>query len=180
MVASGRGQAEGSEGEAALAGDRLRALFDEHYRALVKLASFYLDEVAACEEVVQDAFVRLLDGRRPADPAKAAPYLRSAVLNGARSQLRKREVRRRPWPRPAAPPELTPEASAIAADEQARVLGALRQLPDRQADVLTLRYWMELSEAEIAETLGISTGSVKTHAYRGIARLAVLLGEEDT
>ena len=57
-------------------------------------------------------------------------------------------------------------------DEQRRVLAALRSLPDRQRDVLTLRYYLDLSEAEIAQTLGITPGSVKTHAHRGIAALA--------
>jgi RNA polymerase sigma factor (sigma-70 family) len=60
----------------------------------------------------------------------------------------------------------------VASDEARRVLTALRSLPDRQREVLTLRFYLDLSEAEIAETLGISSGSVKTHAHRGMAALA--------
>jgi RNA polymerase sigma factor (sigma-70 family) len=64
-----------------------------------------------------------------------------------------------------------PEAGAMASDETRQVLAALRTLPDRQREVLALRYYLDLSEAEIAVTLGISPGSVKTHAHRGLAAL---------
>ena len=79
-------------------GVQLRTLYDEHYRSLVKMAAFYLDDVWSCEEVVQDAFVKLLTGRRVTAPGTEGAYLRSAVLNGARSQLRKRKVRREKQP----------------------------------------------------------------------------------
>jgi RNA polymerase sigma-70 factor (sigma-E family) len=150
----------------------LDTLYREHYRSLVKLASLLVDDVGTCEEIVQDAFVAVhRRGPMLRDEAKAPAYLRSAVLNGARSQLRRRQVRRRhlaPVPDPAPPAE----HGAIASDEQRRVIAALRSLPDRQRDVLTLRYYLDLSEAEIAQTLGISPGSVKTHAHRGLAALA--------
>ena len=57
-------------------------------------------------------------------------------------------------------------------------LQAVRGLPKRQSEVLLLRYYLDLTEVEIADTLGISTGSVKTHASRGIARLGQLLEDE--
>ena len=63
----------------------------------------------------------------------------------------------------------------LAAEHQ-EVLQALRRLPERQREVLTLRYWSDLSEAQIAETLGISRGAVKSNASRGMRRLAQLLG----
>jgi RNA polymerase sigma-70 factor (sigma-E family) len=150
----------------------LDALYREHYRSLVRLASLLVDDVGTCEEIVQDAFVAV-HRRGPVlrDGAKAPAYLRSAVLNGARSHLRRREVRRRHLS-PVADPAPSAEAGAVAGDDQRRVLAALRSLPDRQRDVLTLRYYLDLSEAEIATTLGISPGSVKTHAHRGLAALA--------
>jgi RNA polymerase sigma factor (sigma-70 family) len=77
-----------------------------------------------------------------------------------------------PEPAPAA------EAEALAGDPDRGVLRALRTLPVRQREVLALRYYLDLSEAEIAATLGISAGSVKTHAHRGLATLAEQL--EDT
>ncbi len=155
-------------------GAQLRTLYDRHYRSLVKLASFYVDDVWSCEEVVQDAFVKLLGGRRTTAPGTEAAYLRSAVLNGARSALRRRRVRReRPvgWDGPVPSPEHDALARVIRGD----VLAALRSLPPRQADVLVLRYYLDLSETEIAETLGMAPGTVKSHAHRGLRRLAELL-----
>ena len=152
--------------------------YREHYRSLVRLASLLLDDVGACEEVVQDAFVQVWQrGPGLRTPDRLPAYLRSAVLNGARSRLRHRLVRRRhlaavPDPAPAA------EATALAGDPDRTMLRALRELPLRQREVLALRYYLDLSEAEIAATLGISTGSVKTHAHRGLATLAEQL--EDT
>ena len=148
----------------------LSAAYREHYRSLVKLASLLVDDVGRCEEIVQDAFVKVW--RRPPDLAgedRLPAYLRSAVLNGARSHLRHRGVERRHL-RSVASPAAVPEARLP--EDDARVLAALRALPDRQREVLALRYYLDLSEAEIATTLGISAGSVKTHAHRGLATLA--------
>jgi len=119
---------------------------------------------------VQDAFVNVW--RRPPDlreEDRLPAYLRSAVLNGARSAVRRRGVERRHLRAVASPTE-APEAR-LAADDH-RVLAALRSLPTRQREVLALRYYLDLSEAEIADTLGISPGAVKTHASRGLATLA--------
>jgi RNA polymerase sigma-70 factor (sigma-E family) len=155
--------------------DDLAALHREHYRSLVRLASLLVDDVGTCEEIVQDAFVSVWRRGGPVrNPEKVPAYLRSAVLNGARSHLRHRLVRQRHL---EVVPDTVPSAEhgAIAGDERRRVLDALRALPDRQREVLALRYYLELSEAEIAETLGISAGSVKTHAHRGMAALATRL-----
>jgi RNA polymerase sigma-70 factor (sigma-E family) len=156
----------------AVAGTDLVALYRAHYQPLVRLAAILLDDLASCEEVVQDAFVNVHLARgRVEDPAKLAAYLRSAVLNGARSQLRKRAVRRRVQP---APPDPSPPAewSAVLRDDQAAVLEALRALPGRQRDVLVLRFYLDLSERDIAQTLGIAQGTVKTHTRRGLETLA--------
>ncbi len=64
------------------------------------------------------------------------------------------------------------ETGALRAEDRREVIDALRGLSDRQRECLVLRYYLDLSEAEIATTLGISTGSVKTHAHRGLATLA--------
>ncbi|MGH9048743.1 MAG: SigE family RNA polymerase sigma factor [Acidimicrobiia bacterium] len=146
-------------------------LFREHYLALVRLACLLLDERGAGEEVVQDAFVRLHGtAHRVRDPDAAPAYLRSIVLNLARSRMRRRLVALRRHPRPS--PDAAPvEEIAILREDQREVLAALRTLPTRQRECLALRYFGELSEAEIAATLGISPGSVKTHTSRGIAAL---------
>ncbi len=148
----------------------LEGTYREHYRTLVRLASLLVDDVGRCEEIVQDAFVKVW--RRPPDLSgedRLPAYLRSAVLNGARSHLRHRGVERRHLRALASPAE-APDARRP--DDHARVLAALRSLPDRQREVLALRYYLDLSEAEIAATLGVSAGSVKTHAHRGLATLA--------
>ena len=150
----------------------LADLHREHYRSLVKLASLLIDDRATCEEIVQDAFVSVFrSSARVRDESKLPAYLRSAVLNGSRSHLRKQQVRSRfrvVRPDDAA----SAEVSVLASDEQRAVLEALRTLPDRQRDVLVLRYWLDLAEAEIATTLGIGAGTVKTHARRGLESLS--------
>ena len=157
-------------------GTDLASLHRDHYRSLVRLASLLVDDVGTCEELVQDAFVAVLSRSAAArEPARAPAYLRSAVLNGARSHLRRRTVRRRPAPGERAQEQPSPESSALASDEHGAVLAALRSLPERQREVLALRYYLDLSEAEIAETLGIAPGTVKTHAQRGLAALHVAL-----
>ena len=148
----------------------LEAAYREHYRSLVRLASLLVDDVPTCEELVQDAFVRVWRGPRLVAADRLPAYLRSAVLNGARSHLRRRLVTQRHLPT-APDPAADPADGARTGDDQ-RVLDALRSLPDRQREVLALRYYLDLSEAEIARTLGISTGSVKTHAHRGLETLA--------
>jgi RNA polymerase sigma-70 factor (sigma-E family) len=149
----------------------LESAYRTHYRSLVRLASLLVDDVGTCEELVQDAFVRVWR-RGPVlrTDDKLPAYLRSAVLNGARSHVRRSVVARRHL-QPAPDPTPGADARPLAGDVD-RVLTALRALPDRQREVLALRYYLDLSEAEIAATLGISTGSVKTHAHRGLAILA--------
>ena len=152
-------------------GATLAELHREHYRSLVKLASILVDDRGTCEEIVQDAFVSVFRSTsRVRDDDKLPAYLRSAVLNGARSHLRKRQVRdrfRAVTPGVAA----SAEAAVLQADEHRAVLEALRTLPDRQHDVLVLRFYLDLSESEIAETLGIAPGTVKTHTRRGLDAL---------
>ncbi len=155
--------------------DELERLYRLHYRDLLGLASVYVDDRESAEEVVQDAFVKMLSGRRRPQQGKEVGYLRVAVLNGARSALRRRRVRRLHRPDK---PELAPaaEVGGVAATEQARVIAALRSLPAKQASVLVLRYFHDLSEAEIADALNIARGSVKSHAHRGLKKLAAELG----
>ena len=153
-------------------GSTLAALHRDQYRSLVKLASLLIDDRGTCEEVVQDAFVAVFRSTaRVRDAHRLPAYLRSAVLNGARSHLRKRDVRTR-LHAVRTDDAASAEASALVDDDRHAMLVALRSLPDRQRDVLVLRFYLELSEAEIAETLGIGTGTVKTHTRRGLAALA--------
>lgn len=160
-----------------VAASDLSTLYDRHYRSLVKLAAMYVDDTESAEEVVQDAFVKLLAGRYRPAPGKEASYLRSMVLNGARSQLRKRRVRRLKRPEPQGVVAAA-EEGGVAQTERARMLALVRELPPKQAAVLILRYYLDLSEVEIAETLGIAPGSVKSHAHRALAKLQSKLEAE--
>jgi RNA polymerase sigma-70 factor (sigma-E family) len=146
-------------------------VFDVHYGQLVRMAWLLVDDRETAEDVVMDGLTALY--RRWSairDPDDAYRYVRSCVLNGARSQLRRRKLAR------FQATELIelPTGLDVAAEETNRVtvIDLLRNLPLRQRQVLVLRYYLDLSEAAIAETLGISTGSVKTHASRGLAALA--------
>jgi RNA polymerase sigma-70 factor (sigma-E family) len=155
--------------------EALAALYPVHWPAMVRLATLLTHDASVAEEVAQDAFVALhRHWRRLADPGAAGGYLRASVVNGARSALRHRQVveRRR---EPAPPPPPGPEDRAVRSSEDARVMAALRRLPRRQQEVLVLRYWSDLSEQEIATTLGVSRGSVKVHAHRGLAALRATL-----
>lgn len=161
--------------------DALAVLHREHYASLVRLATLVLGDIGVAEQVTQDAFVKLhlrWGGLRNID--KAPAYLRSAVLNGARSQIRRRKVKDRyDARRTVAPAVVTPESAALGRDDHERLVAALRRLPERQREAVALRYYLDLSEADIAAAMGVSAGSVKSHLHRGLASLARHLGEED-
>jgi RNA polymerase sigma-70 factor (sigma-E family) len=159
--------------------DLVEALFREEGAALVRLARLFTDDRTAAEDLVQEAFVRLYrTADRIRDRGKAASYLRSIVLNLARDHNRRGLMSLRHQE------ALTPEASSEAPEdrilldaEQARVMEALRSLPSRQRDCLVLRFYFDLSGPGIAETLGISPDSVKTHCRRGLSSLRAMLEE---
>lgn len=144
-------------------------LFDEHADRLVGLACLLLRDRGEAEEVVQEAFLRLQ--RRAAEPGREAAYLRSIVLNLARSRLRRRRIALLKRP-PAFVPGDGPDEVVELRDEQRRIVEALRRLPTRQRECLVLRFYAELPDDEIATTLGIKVTSVRTHLQRGKATLS--------
>lgn len=157
------------------ADEGVTALFRVHAAGLRRVAVLLVDDAATAEDVVQDAFVRL--HRRwllLRDPDKALAYLRTSVVNGSRSRLRRRRTERG-YVLPAVGEQPSAEHTVLRTAELRAVGDGLAALPRRQREVLVLRYYLDLSEAEIAASLGISTGSVKSHASRGIAALAVRL-----
>lgn len=155
------------------------ALYDEHFARLVGVARLLLDDHREAEDVVQEAFIRLRTGWwRVRDPERAVGYLRATVVNLARSGLRRRAVARRRDPEHAAHLNLVSPAAedtAVLNDEHRLVVDALRLLSKRQRECLVLRYYLDLSEAEIARALDVTPGSVKTHVHRGMAALAETL-----
>ena len=153
------------------ADEALVALYTSHNRSLVRIAALLLHDTPAAEDVVQDAFVAMHGSwRNLRDPDKALAYLRQAVVNRARSRLRHLKVADRKAPAPM-PDAASAEYGALHALEREHVMQALRGLPHRQREVLVLRYYADLSEAQIAEAMGISTGAVKSHASRGMTAL---------
>jgi RNA polymerase sigma-70 factor (sigma-E family) len=151
------------------------AIYSEHYRSLVRLAAFLVRDNATAEEVVQDSFVAMHGAwRRLRDTDKALSYLRQSVVNRSRSVLRHRMVVDKNTPKP--PPDMpSAEHGAIIQLERSAVVSALRALPERQREALVLRYYGDLSEAQIAAVMGISRGAVKSHTARAMAALRTVL-----
>jgi RNA polymerase sigma factor (sigma-70 family) len=155
----------------------LSDLHRQHYHALVRLAGLYLDD--AGEDAVQDAFVRVsLQWDRIRDADKVLVYVRRAVINNAKSELRHRMTVRRHSPTATfTAPSGEDAALGHLADEA--VVVCLRRLPPRQAACVGLRFYLDLSEKETAEVLKISAGSVKQHTSRAMRKLRPLLGQSD-
>ena len=153
-------------------------LYAVHYRTLVRLSSFLVRDQPTAEEVVQDAFVAMAGGwQRLRDAEKALAYLRQTVVNKSRSVLRHRTVVDKNLQK--APPDMpSAEHGALVLLERSAVVSALRELPDRQREAIVLRYYADLSEAEIADAMGISRGAVKSHTARGMAALRAALEQE--
>jgi RNA polymerase sigma-70 factor (sigma-E family) len=145
---------------------------------LVRLARLFTDDRNAAEDLVQEAFIRLhRAAHRISEPAKAAPYLRSIVINLARDHNRRglMSLRHHEALPTGAVPE-APEDVLVLDEERGRVLEQLRELSPRQRDCILLRFYMEMTEAEIAAALGISPNSVKTHCRRGMEALRKRMG----
>jgi RNA polymerase sigma-70 factor (sigma-E family) len=155
---------------------KLTDLYQEHYRQLLRIAVLLVDDRASAEDIVQDAYVRVFDSRsRLRDPEKALAFLRQAVLNRARSVLRRRMVARKYQPRLAVE-DSHPDDSGRGVNRVV-LSDALAKLPRRQREAVVLRYYADLSEARTAEVMGVSVGAVKSYCSRGVARLSDLLRE---
>lgn len=158
------------------------ALYAEHALGLTRLALIMVGDRQAAEDIVQDAFCglhRRWDKLR--DQGKALPYVRSAVLNGCRTEFRRVRTMLGQPDAPgyelALPPAWSAESAALASEERREVLKALRKLPGRQREALLLRYYLDLSEADTALAMRISRGTAKSTVARGLSALRAMLGE---
>jgi RNA polymerase sigma-70 factor (sigma-E family) len=154
------------------AADDVADLYRAHGLALVRTAMMLVGDKPTAEDVVQDAFIglyRALPRLRSTD--KALAYLRASVVNGCRSVHR---ARQRASGRPVqhAPEVWSAESAAMAREESRLAMQAIARLPARAREVLALRYYLDLPDAEIAAALGISRGSVSSTASRALAALA--------
>lgn len=159
-------------------------LFRARHLDLVRLATLLVGDQATAEDVVQDVFTRVCArAERLAASSIAMPYFRTAVVNASRSVHRRRSIARRfggsteakLWSEPAG----SAEAAVLLAEDRKQVLAALAMLPRRQREALVLRYYQRLSEPEIAETMGITRGTVKSTLSRGLDALGSKLSKEN-
>ena len=155
------------------ADEAVTRLFTAHYQGLVRLATLLLRNSAVAEDLVQDAYVQLhARWRRLDDTDKALAYLRATVVNRSRSALRHRHVVDRYVAASVAQPDApSAESGAIERLRHQAVVAVLATLPARQREALVLRYYADMSEAEIAEAMGCSRGAVKSHTARGMTTL---------
>lgn len=155
--------------------DHLTETYQAHYRSLLGLAALLLDDTASCEDVVQEAFIRVHSARsRVRDRDKTLAYLRQTVVNLSRSALRRRILGLKLLSKPM-PNMASAEEGAYDQLERDDLIKAMRGLQRRQREVLVLRYFADMTEAQVAETLGVSLGSVKAYGSRGIAALRVAM-----
>ena len=172
MAAQGPAGPAGADARAAVT-----ALYQAHAVGLIRLAVVMIGDRHAAEDVVQDAFAGLyrrwthLSGQD-----RALGYVRASVVNGCRSRLRaKVRDERLAAASQATSAVASAEQAVLIGEEHAAVLAALRRLPHRQREALVLRYYLDLSEPEIAVSMGIGKGTVKSTTSRALAALGRLL-----
>ena len=156
-------------------------LFRAQGRSLVRLARLFVDDRDAAEDLVQEAFLRLARHAHSIESSDRAPaYLRSIVLNLARDHNRRGLVSLRHYATQGRDVDVAADPSdrLVRLQEHQRIIDAVRHLPTRQRDCITLRYFEELAIQQIAATLGISSNSVKTHLQRAMTALDRQLSEQ--
>jgi RNA polymerase sigma-70 factor (sigma-E family) len=159
-------------------------LFHARHLELVRLATLLVGDRATAEDVVQDVFVSVCARwQRLTENGVAVAYFRTAVVNACRSVHRRRGIVRRFGQGTEAAlwtePEPSAESAVLLAEDRRRVLRALSRLPDRQREALVLRYYQRLTQAEIAASMGISQGTVKSTLSRGLHALGGKLSKEE-
>jgi DNA-directed RNA polymerase specialized sigma24 family protein len=148
---------------ASAADDAVTTLYAAHYRTLVRLAALLAGDARAAEQIVQDSFAALhgtWHRRRDADADAALAYLRRSVVSRSRLPRRRRAQ--------DAPPAAEPHP-------QDAVLAAIRALPARQREALILRFYLELSDAQIAAAMGLNTVTAAAHAAQGMLAMQASL-----
>jgi RNA polymerase sigma factor (sigma-70 family) len=153
-------------------------LFRVHQLELVRLAALMTGDLATAEDVVQDVF-EAMHRRWPSlrNGISGLAYARAGVLNGCRSVHRRNAVRRKHAASLAERPGSGPDAAAAAADRDV-LAAALRKLSRRQREVIVLRYYCDLDAAEIGALLRIGPSAVRSTMSRGLAALALAMGED--
>lgn len=167
---------EAAPASARSAGEAITELHRRHYQALVRLAVLMTGNLQVAEDVVQDAYAALFRSwHKLRNTDIAAAFLWAVVMNNSRSVLRRGAVATRNTP------PYSPGAGyqALVLSGRSALVAALGGLSPRQRQMVVLRYYAGLGEAEIAEVLGIRQGSVKRRAARGMAALQAVLTAPD-
>jgi RNA polymerase sigma-70 factor (sigma-E family) len=153
------------------------AAYAAHRTTLLRLAVLLVDDLHSAEDVVQEAFLGLQGQRgQVREEAAVFSYLRTSVVHRAHDLLRRRRTVRRNLSVVGPAHEQPADAGLLLAEEHLAVLAAVSRLPSKQREVVVLRYWSGMSEAEIASALGISRGAVKSQASRALDKLELWLG----
>ena len=161
---------------ASASAEAVTALYRTHALGLIRLAVVMLGDRPAAEDVVQEAFCGLYRRWHSlSDTGKALSYVRSSVINGCRSVLRRRM---RQAGLAGEPPGESAESAALVGEEHRQVLEAVRRLPSRQREVLVLRFYLDLGEEEIAASMRVTRGTVKSTTSRALAALGKMLGDQ--
>lgn len=151
----------------------VRARWHELFRYALALTGRYSD----AEDLVQEALVKTGAAwsriRRRDDPEG---YVRRTMTRTHISSWRRA---RREWLRREVPERARVEPGHVRVDADVGLWRAVVELPPRQRAVLVLRYYQGLSEAEIAATLGVSQGTVKSQAARALAKLRAVVARPD-
>lgn len=167
--------------------DALGPLMERHHRRLFRIALAYLRDVDEAMDAVQETFVKAFQAASRWDPvSEVAPWLSRIAVNHSIDCYRRRRRRRQAEePMPEQPvdhdarwsaPAPSPEHEASGREVGQRIAAALQALPERQRAIFVLRHYGERSLPEIADTLGMSLGTVKSSLHRAIARLRERLG----
>lgn len=157
------GAADGGRGA-----DRVRSVFEVSYRRLVGQLYGVCGDLTEAEEVVAEAFARAVQHQRAfARLDNPEAWLRTVAVNVSRTRRRRARM--------AAEREHADARQPVLDDERLALMQALRQLPYYQREAIALHYLADLPVKDVAECLGIPTGTVKTRLARGRAALAVLL-----
>jgi len=147
-------------------------LFRERYPEMVRLADLLGADDP--EDIAQEAFAQLIRKQRSLrDPDAAVAYVRASVCNLVRNRHRHLRVAR--LRAPAGHDEQSSEHAVMLRQDHAEVVTALAALPARRREAIVLRYWLDLSEREIAAVMGVSRGTVKSHVSRGLDALGKAL-----
>jgi RNA polymerase sigma factor (sigma-70 family) len=143
-------------------------LYQANYEELFRFARLLVEDHATAEEVVQQAFVKLYDVWPRMDAQRALRFVRVSIVHIAR---------RRSARSAESATALVLEPASSTEDLNELVFAAMQQLSSRQRECLVLRHYEGFTDAQIADTVGCSIGSVRTHLRRGMARLTGLLDE---